>query len=199
MAALKALAATAAAMLLPLPAAAQGVDAWQAFIVEASARFGLPQRWIKTVMRIESGGRTTLGGRPITSNRGAIGLMQLMPSTWAAMRQHLGLGFDPYDPHDNILAGTYYLRLMYDRFGYPGCFAAYNAGPGRYGSYLYEGRRLPAETIGYLAAAGPPLGPAAGPADRMSQPILFVRPAGEGGDAAAVTPPPTLFAIAPRP
>jgi soluble lytic murein transglycosylase-like protein len=49
------------------------------------------------------------------------------------MRGRLGLGTNPHDPRDNILAGTLYLRLMYDRFGYPGLFGAYNAGPGRYG------------------------------------------------------------------
>src|SRR3546814_4666575 len=83
-------------------------------------------------MQAESAGLTHLHGRPITSRAGAMGLMQLMPGTWAAMRQQHGLGGDPYDPRDNILAGAAYLRAMYDRFGYPGLFAAYNAGPARY-------------------------------------------------------------------
>ena len=60
-----------------------------------------------------------------------MGLMQLMPGTWSEMRLMLGLGGDPFEPHDNIMAGTAYLRMVYDRFGYPGLFAAYNAGPGR--------------------------------------------------------------------
>ena len=76
--------------------------------------------------------------------------MQLMPDTWTAMRARLGLGGDPDDPRDNIVAGTAYLRLLYDRFGYPGLFAAYNAGPGRWAAYLQNGRPLPGETIGYL-------------------------------------------------
>ena len=40
---------------------------------------------------------------------------------------------------------------MYDRFGYPGLFAAYNAGPGRYGEHLARGRPLPRETRDYVA------------------------------------------------
>jgi soluble lytic murein transglycosylase-like protein len=144
----------AATLLLPWAAAAQGVAAWQPLIDEASARFGVPVSWITTVMRIESRGRTTMGGRPIVSPAGAMGLMQLMPATWAAMRQRLALGADPFDPHDNILAGTLYLRLMYDRFGYPGCFAAYNAGPGRYAAFL-AGRPLPIETVRYVSWSTP--------------------------------------------
>jgi soluble lytic murein transglycosylase-like protein len=105
-------------------------------------------------MRAESGGMTTLNGRPITSRAGAMGLMQLMPGTWSEMRRRLGLGGDPHDPRDNILAGTAYLRLMYDRFGYPGLFGAYNAGPGRYAEHLASGRPLPGETRAYLATVG---------------------------------------------
>src|SRR3546814_144360 len=77
-------------------------------------------------------------------------LMQLMPATWADMRRRLGLGSDPHAPRDNILAGTLYLRLMYDRFGYPGLFGAYNAGPARYAAYLEGRRSLPGETRDYL-------------------------------------------------
>ena len=106
--------------------------------------------WIRRVIRAESAGRTMLGGRPIVSSAGAMGLMQLMPATWAHMRALLGLGTNPHDPRDNILAGTAYLRMMYDRFGYPGLFAAYNAGPGRYARHLATGSRLPGETIAYV-------------------------------------------------
>jgi membrane-bound lytic murein transglycosylase B len=119
-------------------------------------------------MDIESGGRALIDGRPVVSRAGAMGLMQLMPGTWRDMRALLGLGPDPFDPHDNILAGAAYLRLMYDRFGYPGLFAAYNAGPGQYRASLGGGRRLPAETRAYVAAAvGRPNGSARKPARRM--------------------------------
>jgi hypothetical protein len=111
----------------------------------------MPATWIERVMRAESAGQTILAGRPIRSRAGAIGLMQLMPATWAEMRARLALGPDPDDPRDNILAGTAYLRLMYDRFGYPGLFAAYHAGPARYARHLATGRPLPGETRAYLA------------------------------------------------
>jgi hypothetical protein len=78
-----------------------------------------------------------------------------MPGTWRDMQALLGLGSDAHDPADNILAGTAYLRLMYDRFGYPGLFPAYNAGPARYAAFLRGGRPLPAETRAYVAALAP--------------------------------------------
>lgn len=144
----------ALALAAPTPAYAESVARWRPHVEEASARFGVPVDWIERVMRAESGGRTMLGGRPITSSAGAMGLMQLMPGTWADMRERLGLGRDPHHPRDNILAGTLYLRLMHDRFGYPDLFAAYNAGPGRYAEYLAGRRGLPGETRAYLAAVG---------------------------------------------
>lgn len=141
----------AAALLWASPAAADPLDRWAPHIVEASSRFGVPEAWIRRVMRAESGGQTTLNGRPIVSRAGAMGLMQLMPGTWREMRSLLGLGHDPHEPRDNILAGTAYLRAMYDRFGYPGLFAAYNAGPARYSQHLSGRRQLPAETVAYVA------------------------------------------------
>src|SRR3546814_14174838 len=60
---------------------------------------------------------------------------------------------------------TFYLRLMYERFGYPGLFAAYNAGPARYAPHLRTGRTLPGETRSYLATlARTPAAPAMPPA-----------------------------------
>jgi hypothetical protein len=145
------LAGAAAALLIELPASAHPLDRWAAPIAEASARFQLPKAWIGAVILAESGGRTELGGRPIVSPAGAMGLMQLMPATWSEMRDQHGLGPDPNDPRDNILAGSAFLRAMYDRFGFPGMFAAYNAGPARYADYLATGRPLPAETVRYMA------------------------------------------------
>jgi soluble lytic murein transglycosylase-like protein len=145
----------AAALLSPAPALADPLDRWTAEIRRASLRFGIPEVWIRQVMRIESGGASLLHGRPIVSRSGAIGLMQLMPGTWHDMRLAFGLGADPHDPADNILAGAAYLRLMYDRFGYPGLFAAYNAGPARYAGFLAGAHGLPNETRSYVAAIAP--------------------------------------------
>ncbi|WP_339692399.1 lytic transglycosylase domain-containing protein [uncultured Parasphingorhabdus sp.] len=137
-------------LVVSSPAAANSVDHWQPHITEASLRFGIPEHWIKRVMRAESAGNTTLNGRPIRSHAGAMGLMQVMPATWAQLTKTHRLGPNPDNPRANILAGTAYLRDMYDRFGYPGLFAAYNAGPGRYRAYLQGRSRLPAETVAYV-------------------------------------------------
>lgn len=149
------IAVAAASFALAAPASAESVPHWHPYVAEASARFGVPTAWIERVMRAESNGQTTLNSRPIRSSAGAMGLMQLMPATWADMRSRLGLGFNPDNPRDNILAGTLYLRLMYDRFGYPGLFGAYNAGPGRYAEHLAGRRTLPGETVAYLAKVAP--------------------------------------------
>jgi soluble lytic murein transglycosylase-like protein len=133
----------------------QRLDRWQPFIAEASARFAIPKPWIRAVIVAESGGRTTLDGHPITSSAGAMGLMQVMPDTYEELRRRHGLGRDPHDPRDNILAGTAYLRALYERFGFPGLFAAYNAGPGRYQEHLTDGRPLPRETRAYLTRLDP--------------------------------------------
>ena len=108
-------------------------------------------------MKVESGGRTHMNGKPIVSRAGAMGLMQVMPSTYEELRVRHGLGSDPFEPHDNIMAGTAYLREMYEKFGSPGFLAAYNAGPGRYGEYLTGDRGLPSETRNYVAMISPQL------------------------------------------
>ena len=47
-----------------------------------------------------------------------------------------GSATTPTIPHNNILAGTAYMREMYDVYGSPGFLAAYNAGPRRLDDYL---------------------------------------------------------------
>ncbi len=136
-------------------------DPWGPYIREASARYRVPERWVRAVMQQESGGR-----EQAISPVGAMGLMQVMPETYDGLRARYGLGDDPYDPHNNILAGTAYIREMYDRFGAPGFLAAYNAGPDRVDSYLAGTDGLPNETVNYLAAIAPNLGhdlPLSGP------------------------------------
>ena len=129
------------------------IDPYAGYIAEASRRFGIPESWIRAVMRVESRGQVKA-----VSPKGAIGLMQIMPDTWAGLRLRYRLGRNPRDPHDNILAGAAYLREMHDRFGAAGFLAAYNAGPGRYQDYVSTGRPLPAETLAYVAALAPLIG-----------------------------------------
>jgi Transglycosylase SLT domain len=117
-----------------------------AFVAEASQRFSIPASWIWAVMRIESGGDPRA-----VSPKGAMGLMQIMPKTYAGLRARHHLGPDAYSPRDNILAGAAYLREMFDRYGSSGFLAAYNAGPARYDEHLATGRPLPPETQVYIA------------------------------------------------
>lgn len=159
-------------------------DPYGAFITEAAQRFGVPEAWIRAVMRVESAGDV----RAISS-AGAMGLMQIMPATWAELRVRHRLGSNPYDPRDNILAGAAYLRDMHDRYGSPGFLAAYNAGPGRYEEYL-AGRPLPAETRAYVTTlapiigggelAGPVVVAAADPLAWTRAPLFVVQSAGSG-------------------
>ena len=162
-------------------ARAVAADPYAAHIAEASQRFGISERWIRAVLRAESAGDV----RAISS-AGAIGLMQVMPDTWTALRVRYRFGPDPYQPRDNILAGTAYLREMWDRYGnVVAIFAAYNAGPARYDDYRATGRALPAETRAYVAALAPLLGGAAAsdisaqqaapPTDWRDAPMFVVR------------------------
>ena len=125
----------------------QLLNRWNAIIAEASERFHVPAAWIRAVMRQESGGRTMLGeGKPIVSHAGAVGLMQVLPSTYDQMAEKHQLGDNPFNARDNIMAGAAYLHWLHERYGFPKMFAAYNAGPGR----VAEGGSLPAETRAYV-------------------------------------------------
>ncbi len=126
------------------------IDRFAEIIAEASRRYGVPAHWLRAIMRIESAADFRARSR-----KGAMGLMQIMPETWAELRARHGLGENPYDPHDNIFAGAAYIRELHDRFGAPGFLAAYNAGPGRYEAHLATGRPLPFETQRYVDILAP--------------------------------------------
>lgn len=151
----------AAGLLIACPAAAQDLQPERPIgaidiadhVREASLRFGIPETWIWAVMRVESAGRIAA-----TSHAGAMGLMQVMPGTWASLTARHGLGGNAYDPRANIMAGAAYLRQMHDSYGSPGFLAAYNAGPGRYEQYLRGERGLPTETQNYVAKIAPMIG-----------------------------------------
>lgn len=154
------------------PPTIASIDSW---IAEAAHRFDISPGWIRRVMRLESAFQPQA-----VSRAGAMGLMQIMPATYAELRARYGLGADPFHPHDNILAGAAYLRELYDRYGAGGFLAAYNAGPARYEQHLIDGRPLPLETRAYVATVtgasemGPPPESALGVVQPMA-PSLFVR------------------------
>lgn len=161
-------------------------------VTEAARRFGIPEGWIWAVMRAESNGdlRTV-------SPAGAMGLMQIMPATWASLRARYQLGSDPFDARDNILAGAAYLREMYDRYGdVTAMLAAYNAGPGRTDEYLSRGRPLPVATRAYIAKLASITGGSddtrlavAQPPDPFAWRHAALFPAHAGGSSTAATAP----------
>ncbi|WP_226562251.1 lytic transglycosylase domain-containing protein [Salipiger thiooxidans] len=175
-----------------VPEHAIAAHPYAAQVTEASQRFGIPTTWIMAVMRAESAGDLRA-----VSSAGAMGLMQVMPDTWAGLRIRHSLGHDPFEPRDNILAGTAYLREMWDRYGdVAAMLAAYNAGPARYDEYRRTDRPLPAETRAYIAALAPvllgerPSGiaiTAAGPLDWREAAIFISR---DGGTSATAPVPP---------
>jgi hypothetical protein len=151
---------------------------WDPLIAEASGRFHVPEKWIRIVMQVESGGRTMAGEKqPIVSRAGAMGLMQLMPSTYQEMRAEFGLGPDPFTPRDNVFAGAAYLRWLKGKYGYPAMFAAYNDGPGNLEARLMDAGLLPAETRTYVARVTAAI-EGRGFVVAQGPPVKFTRPNG---------------------
>lgn len=147
------------------PPASPAAHPYAPHVADAAQRFGIPPDWIWQVMRAESRGKPRA-----VSHAGAMGLMQIMPATWAMLSARYRLGSDPFDVRANIHGGAAYLRMMWDRYrDVPLMLAAYNAGPGRTDAYVAGRRRLPAETIAYVAAIAPALG-TSGLASRVAAP-----------------------------
>lgn len=138
-------------------------------VAEAAQRFGIPEIWIWRVMHAESRGKARA-----VSHAGAMGLMQIMPATWASLTARHRLGSDPFEVRANILAGAAYLRAMWDRYrDVRLMLAAYNAGPGRADAYAAGRRGLPAETVAYVRQIAPELG-ASDTASPVPAPVIGV-------------------------
>ncbi len=126
----------------PAPAEVLHVPTTEELIAAAAKRNGLPAEFVKSVVAAESAFRADA-----VSPKGAIGLMQLMPST---ARDYAA---NPTDPRQNIEAGTQYLRdllLKYQNDDHQvlRALAAYNAGPGTVDRY--HGVPPYQETIDYI-------------------------------------------------
>lgn len=113
-------------------------------IAEAARDFGIDENTIRSMIRVESGGKANA-----VSSANAKGLMQLLPGTFADMQRKYGIEGDIFDERSNIRAGTAYLRDMREKFGTDGMFKAYNWGPGKYGEYLAGKRAIPKEVESY--------------------------------------------------
>ena len=95
-----------------------GKTVYDPIIESASDRNGVSARLVKALIQVESAFQPRA-----RSNKGAMGLMQLMPETARQYRAR-----NPYDPAANIEAGTRHLRSLLDQFELPMALAAYNAG-----------------------------------------------------------------------
>lgn len=108
-------------------------------LVEKYAKqYDVPENLVYAVIRTES----SFNPKAV-SRAGAVGLMQMMPSTFRWLTDDIlaeGLEDDAlYDPEVNIRYGTYYLRRMYDRYGdWETALASYNAGSGNVDSWLLD-------------------------------------------------------------
>ncbi len=108
----------------PLPSDSDVTDGFNRYddlITEASKSHGISFSLLKALIKIES----DFNPRAISS-AGAIGLMQIMPENIKALNIK-----DPFDPWENIMGGTRYLKQLIRRFNgeLPMALAAYNAGP----------------------------------------------------------------------
>ncbi len=127
----------------------------------AAEEFDIPRAMILAVIRAESDFQSEA-----ISRAGAMGLMQLMPDTFAWLCEELDeahTASEITDPETNIRFGTYYLSYLYEKFGsWRVVLAAYNAGEGRVAEWLQDPtltsggalRRIPyPETAAYVKKA----------------------------------------------
>ncbi len=124
---------------LPIPAPESARPEVDSTIQEAAQRYDIPEPFIRAVIEVESNYKPRA-----LSYKGAMGLMQLMPGTAADM----GVT-DPYDPYQNIMGGTRFLRILANRFNgdIPKVLAAYHAG----GSSVATAEGIPYQgTDGYV-------------------------------------------------
>lgn len=120
-------------------------------ISRSADEFGLEPALVSSVIRSESSFRPH-----VVSSAGAIGLMQILPTTGAWIATHLGL--EPFDdellfePEINIRVGCWYLRYLMDRFGdQTVALMAYNAGPSRVEAWDQRLELAFPETQAYVA------------------------------------------------
>ncbi len=116
-------------------------------LVEASREHGLPPAFVLAVIEVES-----RFDPYAVSPVGALGLMQVLPSTGAPVARRLGITWRGpqtlFDPHANVRIGVAYLRELIDRYAnVRAALAAYNWGPGEIDSRLRSGVVLPATYV----------------------------------------------------
>lgn len=112
-------------------------DDYSEIVEKYSLEFSVPENMIYATIKVESD-----FDKNACSNAGAIGLMQMLPSTYEWLADRLGESFKEsklYDPDTSIKYGTYYLQYLYARFGsWELASIAYNWGEGNLSSWLSE-------------------------------------------------------------
>ena len=110
---------------------------YQQIVEKYAEAYSVPKELIFAVIKVESDFNPT-----DVSSAGAVGLMQMLPSTYEWLTTKLGDSYsqdDLYDPETNIKYGTYYLQYLYARFGsWEKAIIAYNWGEGNFSEFLSE-------------------------------------------------------------
>jgi soluble lytic murein transglycosylase-like protein len=119
------------------------ISALAGIITEESKKYDYDWELILAIIRTESHFNTRA-----KSNKGARGLMQVLPSTAKWLSPKMGLEYGGreslYDPEYNVKLGTRYLHMLHQKFGnIEKAIVAYNRGPNGLTRYLRQGRKFP--------------------------------------------------------
>lgn len=122
-------------------------------ILDAASEYSVDPSLVMAVIHVESRYDAFA-----VSQVGALGLMQILPSTGRELAERIGIEWNGpatlFDPVANVTLGVAYLRELKDRFGDTGAaLAAYNWGPGRIRQRLREGEPMPTTYPGLVFAA----------------------------------------------
>jgi soluble lytic murein transglycosylase-like protein len=151
-------------------------------VSNAAQEFGVPEALAWALITWESN-----GSQAAVSDKGAIGLMQLMPDTAR------GLGVDPHDPHQNIRGGVKYIGSLLKKYGgnVGAALSHYNGGGNNAQAYLKRGRPSSDETAKFVPGvmalykkydAALHAAPLAPPATATPAPVAAQPPAVASGD-----------------
>lgn len=148
------------------------VSQYSALINNAAAKYGVDPSLVASVIQSESAGNPYA-----VSSKGAVGLMQVLPSTAGMTSAQL------MDPATNIDAGTVYLAQMINQFGsVDTALAAYNWGPGN----VATGATWPSSVTNYVDTILGRIGSVFTPSTDGSQPLVDLSGSAAATDTASI-------------
>ena len=110
-------------------------EKYHSIVTKYAKQYSVPEELVFAIIKVESNFDPS-----VVSSAGAMGLMQMLPSTYEWLTTKLGDNYskdDLYDPETNIRYGTYYLQYLYSRFGtWEKAIIAYNWGEGNFSEFL---------------------------------------------------------------